>query len=181
MSADELVDVVDESDRVVGRATRRGVRASNLRHRSVYILVFNSAGRLFVHRRTAGKDIFPAHWDVAVGGVVAAGEDYDGAARRELREELGVRDARVRRLFPVRFDDPCTRVNGMVYSCSSDGPFILQASEIAEGKWMDLDVVVERTRHLRFCPDGLEVLRMYLGKLDAARTAQQRRDAGRSV
>lgn len=181
MSAEELVDVVDENDCVVGRATRREVRARNLRHRSVYILVFNSVGRLFVHQRTADKDIFPAHWDVAVGGVVAAGEGYDAAAERELREELGVHGVRLRRLFPVRYEDASNCVRGMVYSCSSDGPFTLQASEIADGDWMDLDVVIERTQQLPFCPDGLEVLRLYLSKLDAVRTAQRHRDAAKGV
>lgn len=181
MSADELVDVVDENDRVVTQATRREVRAKNLRHRAVYILVFNSAGRLFVHRRTQHKDIFPSYWDVAVGGVVAAGEDYDDAARRELREELGAGDVRLRRLFPVRYEDETNRVSGMVYSCTCDGPFTLQASEIANGEWMDLDVLIERTQQHPFCPDGLEVLRLYLSKLDAARTARRQGDRGKAV
>lgn len=181
MSADELVDVVDEKDRVVGQATRREVRARNLRHRSVYILVFDSAGRLFVHHRTANKDVFPGHWDVAVGGVVAAGESYDAAAARELAEELGVCDARPRRLFPVRYEDARSRVSGMVYSCGSDGPFTLQASEIAGGDWMDLDVAIERTQQVPFCPDGLEVLRLYLSKLDAVRGAQRPGNAGDAV
>jgi isopentenyldiphosphate isomerase len=181
VSAEELVDVVDENDCVVGRTTRREVRAKNLRHRGVYILVFNSAGRLFVHRRTPNKDIFPSYWDVAIGGVVAAGEAYDAAARREFEEELGVHDVRLRRLFPARYEDASNSVSGMVYSCTCDGPFTLQAAEIASGEWMDLDVLIERTQQLPFCPDGLEVLRLYLSKLDAARAAQRQRDPGRPV
>ncbi|HVO25344.1 MAG TPA: NUDIX hydrolase YfcD [Candidatus Margulisiibacteriota bacterium] len=169
MSSDELVDVVDESDRVIGQAVRHEVRRNNLRHRSVYVLVFNSAGQLFVHRRTLSKDVFPGHWDVAVGGVLNAGEGYDEGARRELHEELGVTGLTLRRLFPLRFEDAHNRVAGVVYSCTSDGPFHLQASEIAEGRWMDLDVLLDRTQHDPFCPDGLEALRLYLIKLDQAR------------
>ncbi len=169
MSRDELVDVVDESDRVIGQAARRDVRRKNLRHRSVYVLVFNSTGQLFVHRRTLSKDVFPGHWDVAVGGVLNAGESYDEGARRELREELGVADLTLRRLFPLRYDDEHNRVAGVVYSCTSDGPFRLQASEIGEGGWMDLDVLLDRTQRDPFCPDSLEALRLYLAKLDEAR------------
>jgi isopentenyldiphosphate isomerase len=174
MSVDELVDVVDENDRVLSQATRREVRRRNLRHRAVYILVFNQGGQLFVHRRTFTKDIFPGYWDVAVGGVVNAGEDYDTAAARELREELGVQNAHLRRLFPMRYEHSAARVCGMVYSHTSEGGFTLQASEIVSGEWMDLDVLLEGAQGAPFCPDGLEVLRLYLVKLEAARQAQPR-------
>jgi hypothetical protein len=38
-SAAELLDIVDEADRVVGRATRGEAYAHGLRHRCVFILV----------------------------------------------------------------------------------------------------------------------------------------------
>jgi isopentenyldiphosphate isomerase len=172
MSAEELVDVVDEQDCVVGQATRGEIRRLNLRHRCVYVLVFNSMGQLFVHRRTESKDIFPAHWDIAVGGVVGAGEAYDNAAHRELHEELGLHGLSLRRLFSIRYEDQATRALGMVYSCTADGPLHLQTSEVAASEWMDLDVLLERTQSDPFCPDGLEVLRVYLSRLDAARNRQ---------
>lgn len=174
MSADELVDVVAEDDHVVSQATRREVRQRNLRHRAVYVLVFNSRGQLFVHQRTLTKDIFPGYWDVAVGGVVTAGEEYDAAAEREVHEELGLRGVRLRRLFPLRYEDSTNRICGMVYSCTCEGGFVLQTSEIIGGQWMDLDALLEHTLGNRFCPDGLEVLRLYLAKLEAARQTQPR-------
>lgn len=172
MSADELVDIVDEQDNVVSQATRREVRLRNLRHRSVYVLVFNSSGQLFVHQRTTGKDVFPGHWDVAVGGILAAGEEYARGARRELEEEIGLQGVSLRRLFPLRYEDANNRVLGYVYSCTSDAEFRLQPSEIVSGEWMDLDVVLERSEREKFCPDSLEALRLYLSKLEAARTRQ---------
>lgn len=168
MTADELVDVVDEDDRVLIQATRREVRLRNLRHRSVYILVFAPTGQLFVHQRTLTKDIFPAYWDVTISGVVRAGEDYDDGARRELHEELGVEGMALRRLFRLRYEDATNRIFGVVYSCTVDQAVRPQEAEITRGEWMDLDVVVERTQHAKFCPDGLEALRRYLSKLEAA-------------
>lgn len=169
MSGDELVDVVDENDHVVRQTTRRDVRQHHLRHRSVYILVFNSVGQLFVHQRTPTKDVFPAYWDVAVGGVLAAGETYDRGAERELHEEIGVAGVALRRLFPLRYDDASNHVCGMVYSCTVDGPLRLDPVEVASGEWLDLIAVLERTQQQPFCPDGLEALRVYLAKLEAAR------------
>ncbi len=86
----ELVDVVDDDDRVTATVTRAQMRAENLQHRSVGIAVLGTDGRLLVHRRADDKDVWPGRWDLAAGGVVAAGEEYAAAAVRELREEVGI-------------------------------------------------------------------------------------------
>src|SRR5262249_13740503 len=163
MAASELVDGVDADDRVIGRATRAEIRAQKLRHRATYILVFNTRGQLFVHQRTATKDVYPSYYDVAVGGVVAAGESYDVGARRELAEELGITGPPPRPILAFQYEDADNRVNGRVYSYSHDGP--LQREEIAPGEWPDLDVVIDRLRQLPFCPDGVEALLRYLDRL----------------
>ena len=80
----ELVDIVDDDDRVVATVTRAEMRANRLQHRAVSIAVLSSDGRLLVHRRADTKDLWPGMWDLAAGGVVAAGETYAQAARREL-------------------------------------------------------------------------------------------------
>ena len=100
----ELVDVLDDAGRPIGRATRREMRERRLPHRCVYILVFNRRGEPYVHLRTPTKDVYPSHWDVAVGGVLAAGETFDAGAERELAEELGV-TAPLTVLFPFRYED----------------------------------------------------------------------------
>ena len=157
MSADELVDIVDAQDRVVGRASRGEMRAGRLRHRATYLLIFNGRGDLFVHLRTATKDVYPSHWDVAVGGVVAAGETYDEGARRELAEEVGIRDAVPQALFDVAYEDAANQVNGRVYRVTWDGPLTLQAEEVVRGEWLSLDAVRERMQREPFCPDGVAV------------------------
>ncbi len=153
----ELVDVLDDDGRVVGRATRREMRARRLPHRSTYVLVFDARGRLFVHLRTASKDVYPSHWDVCVGGVCAAGESFDDGARRELEEELGV-VAPLERLFPLRWEDAHTAVHGMVYRAVYDGPFRLQPEEVVRGEFLTVDEVSERAAREPFCPDGLAAL-----------------------
>jgi len=89
-SAAEVVDVVDEHDRVVGQAPRSQVYDRRLRHRCVFVLVRDGQDRVFVHRRPDHKRVFPSCYDMFVGGVVRAGESYDQAAHREAVEELGV-------------------------------------------------------------------------------------------
>jgi len=156
----ELVDVVDEAGRTIGTVTRREMRARRLPHRSVYLLVFNARGELFVHLRTADKDVYPSHWDVAIGGVLAAGEDWDDGARREAAEELGV-TVEPEALFPFRWADAANLVHGMVYRARHDGPFRLQAEEIVRGEFLSLVRVMDRTTREPFCPDGLAALAEY--------------------
>jgi isopentenyldiphosphate isomerase len=133
------------------------MRARRLPHRSVYILVLNARGELFVHLRVADKDVYPSHWDVAVGGVLAAGEGFDDGARREAREELGV-DLEPERLFPLRWEDATSAVHGMVYRARHDGPFRLQPEEIVRGEFVAPADVPARYAPAPFCPDGLAAL-----------------------
>ncbi len=160
MTDEEIVDVLDDAGAVVGRATRRTMRAKRLPHRTTYVLVFDRRGALFIHLRTATKDLYPSHWDVCVGGVVVAGESFDDGAARELVEELGV-SAPLERLFPLPYADDFTVAHGMVYRATHDGPFRLQADEIVCGEFVSLDLLDARTRRDPFCPDGLVVLARY--------------------
>ena len=160
---EELVDVVDADDRVVETVPRRRMRAARLRHRAVFIAVRSSAGLLLVHRRSAAKDLWPSRWDVGVGGVVAAGEDYDDAARRELFEEVGV-DA-----VPVplgggrhvgRYADDDVDLLARCYVVVHDGPIAFVDGEVAEARWVDRDELAALLATVPFVPDSLALLPM---------------------
>lgn len=86
----EQVAWVDGEDQLLGALARSELRERGLIGRGTYILLFNSAGELCVHRRTLSKALYPGYWDVAAGGMVLAVESYAESAARELEEELGV-------------------------------------------------------------------------------------------
>ena len=67
---------------MIGREPRSVVHARGLRHRAVHVLVFNSAGELFLQKRSMTKDNDPGLWDSSCSGHVDAGETYDEAAVR---------------------------------------------------------------------------------------------------
>jgi 8-oxo-dGTP pyrophosphatase MutT (NUDIX family) len=162
------VDALDDAGRPVGVVTRREMRARRLPHRSTYILVLDMRGDLFVHLRTATKDVYPSHWDPCAGGVLAAGEDFATGAARELREELGV-VAPLEELFPFRWADAHNVVHGMVFRALHGGPFRLQPEEIVRGEFLPLDMVEERARWEPFCPDGLAVVQEYRRRVSERR------------
>lgn len=162
----ELVDLVDLQNQVVGQADRRTVRTQNLLHRGVGILVQNSRGQVYVHQRTPTKDVFPGMFDMFVGGVVASGEDYLTAARRETLEELGA-TGEPEFLFEHLYQGPLNRSFIHVYRVRYDGPITHQESEIVWGAWMDHERLESWSREVEIVPDGLEVFHHYLEWLRA--------------
>lgn len=63
----EQIAWVDEQDNLLGALVRSDLRERGLIGRGTYIMLFNSAGELCVHRRTLSKAIYPGYWDVAAG------------------------------------------------------------------------------------------------------------------
>ncbi|MFH9588610.1 NUDIX hydrolase [Streptomyces luteogriseus] len=156
-AADEILDIVDENDRVVGQCPRGVVYARGLRHRCVFIRARDAEGRIFVHRRTPTKLVFPSLHDMFVGGVVGAGESYDAAALREAEEELGVSGLpQPSHLFTFLYDDGSGRTWwSAVYEVRCALPVRPQAEEVA---WYDFLSEAEIERRLtgwEWVPDGL--------------------------
>ncbi|MFE3140239.1 NUDIX domain-containing protein [Streptomyces scopuliridis] len=155
-AADEILDIVDEDDRVVGRAPRGEVYARRLRHRAVFVLARDAEDRVFVHRRTPGKLIFPSLYDMFVGGVVGAGESYDEAALREAEEELGVSGLpRPVPLFTFLYESPDGTGSwwSRVYEARCTLPVHPQVEEVA---WHDFLPEAELERRLGPGPDAWE-------------------------
>ncbi|TXS51711.1 NUDIX domain-containing protein [Streptomyces sp. t39] len=164
--AEEVLDVVDEQDRVVGRAPRAEVYARGLRHRCVFVLARDGEGRVFVHRRTPGKLVFPSLHDMFVGGVVGAGESYDDAALREAEEELGVSGLPAPTpLFGFLYEDggdPARSWWSRVYEVRCTLPVRPQAEEVAWHAFLDDAELAARLDEWEWVPDGLEAYRLLL-------------------
>lgn len=149
MSAgDERVEHVDSDGRVLGIVTRSEMRRRNLRHRCTYVVVIDSDERVVVHRRADWKDVYPGWWDVAFGGVcgvvgvcgvaasergeAAVGEDWVGAARRELAEEAGIEGVALWPLGSVRYDADDGHLVGEVYLARTDAEPSCPDGEVVE-------------------------------------------------
>jgi isopentenyldiphosphate isomerase len=135
---DEIFDVVNDHDEVIGQSTRREVHARGLLHRAVHVLVFDARGRVFLQKRSMAKDSAPGCWDSSCSGHLDAGEDYLTAAVRELVEEIGLRVPGPQALIPVLQNNACADTGNefvWVYRLQSEGPFVLNPAEIERGDW----------------------------------------------
>ena len=91
MVEDELLDLVDKNDKVIGKKLRSQVYKEKLSNfRAVCGFIVNSQGKIWIPRRTANKRIFPLCLDMSIAGHVESGEDYDETFKRETKEEINL-------------------------------------------------------------------------------------------
>lgn len=101
---DELFDVVNEEDIVIGQEMRSIVHQRGLWHRGVHVLLFTNEGKLLVQQRSKDRVHSPSTLDCSVSEHVKAGEEYYSAAMRGLMEELGVTGVEVKPLIKFKMN-----------------------------------------------------------------------------
>jgi 8-oxo-dGTP pyrophosphatase MutT (NUDIX family) len=98
---DELLAVVDESDRPVGTIERGVARVLGLKTAAVHLVVRTMENRFWVQQRALDKATDPGQWDTTMGGQVAAGESIAATLERETMEEAGLVVADLHDLTPL--------------------------------------------------------------------------------
>jgi 8-oxo-dGTP pyrophosphatase MutT (NUDIX family) len=158
----ELVEHVDEHDRVLGIVERDEAVREKWPHRIAVTICRDREGRILVLRRAETLSRFPGHYDVLVGGAVDVGESYEEAAVRELAEELGVR-------VPVRFlfKFLCREGIGPIWFGVHEALLLSESlvPDPGEIDWLDWLTVAELREVVDqwcFVPGGREALRRYL-------------------
>ncbi|PIQ97575.1 MAG: NUDIX hydrolase [Nitrospinae bacterium CG11_big_fil_rev_8_21_14_0_20_56_8] len=139
---EEIYDVVDLNDCVLGQATRREIHARSLYHRSVHVLVFNPAGDLFLQKRSHEKDENPGLWDTSSAGHVDAGETYEDSAVRELFEELGIHEE-LKPFLSLNAGPETFWEHVRVFTCTTRKTIRVNPREISEGRYWTLPEIRE--------------------------------------
>lgn len=140
--SEEIFDVVNERDEVIGRAPRSEVHARGLLHRAVHVLVFNTRGEIFLQKRSMLKDRQPGLWGASASGHVDSGEEYDATVVRELGEELGWKPSTPpERILRIEVCPETDQEFVWVYRCNGEGPFTLKADEVETGGWFSREQI----------------------------------------
>jgi isopentenyl-diphosphate delta-isomerase len=141
-----IVDALDDQGNVVGQLPRRELPRTAC-FRVVHVLVVNPLGSILVQKiakplRHAGQ------WGSSVAGYLHAGESYRQAAKRKLRDELGIRGFEAGALTVL----PETRMRDLgvtkfigVFVLRHEGPVLLN-QEDAVGLEFLLPREIERRR-----------------------------------
>ena len=165
-SPDEIFDVCDTEDRVIGQARRADVHAQNLLHRAVHVWVLRSNGQLVAQRRSATKDQYPNSLTSSASGHLDHGEDYLTAANRELGEELGLTSVELTFAVKLPASPKTAYEHTVLYTVQTDAPLTPNAGEVAG---LELYSIDELKQQLTLPGDNLsppfrELLKWYVGQ-----------------
>lgn len=139
---DDVV-LLDESGRPTGRADRLQVHSgSTPLHLAFSTYLFNGRGEVLVTRRALAKATWPGVWTNSACGHPRPGEDIEVAARRRIKEELGMVVGRLIPLLPT-FRYRATDASGIVENevCPVYAAFVADEdprpdpAEVAEWVW----------------------------------------------
>lgn len=115
--ADELVDIINEQNEVIGQMMKTEAHVTGALHRTVISQIIGSDGRWTLviqasDRQDAGRLVSP------VGGHVMAGESADQALCREAMEETGISVNDYKKIGNARFNrDVLGRSENHLFLC----------------------------------------------------------------
>lgn len=139
---DEIFDVVNENDVVVGQASRRECNSNpQIIHRSVFVLIFNEEGQILWQKRSMTKDTCPGAWVTSTSGHVSSGDGYTDTAMRETIEELGV-DVEVEFLGKFLFRYANENEYSAIFRAYCNGPFSFNPEEVSAVEFMHFAEIV---------------------------------------
>ena len=144
---EEQIAVVDAQNRFVRWEGRRAIHEQRLVHRSVYVLVVDSSGRMLIQQRHRDKQTFPLHWDISCAGHVCSDDYHAGpdddldqvyrlTGQRELVEELGI-EAPLREVGHFGPAEGVHYEQIRLFIVGSDGPVTCQESEVEQVRWIE--------------------------------------------
>jgi isopentenyldiphosphate isomerase len=163
LSAQELIEIVDENNNVLEPKLRYEMRRDRLIHRATYALIRDSNNYFYVQKRSMLKDYCPGFFDPTPGGVVAAGESYEFTNRREIEEEMGIKGVESKHLFTFYYEDQRIKCFGDAWEVIYDGPLKLQKEEVDEVEMMSMKEILERAdAGENFTPDSIHACREYV-------------------
>lgn len=88
-SPEEILDLVDKNDQIIGEVVRKEANADpSLLHREVGIVIVDTEQRILLQKRSAYKTVNPQMWSICAGHIEKGG-DPETTAHRELLEEYG--------------------------------------------------------------------------------------------
>jgi isopentenyl-diphosphate delta-isomerase type 1 len=139
---EEMLEIINAEGDTIGIRSRSEIHGNpSLMHKVVHVLVFNDKGELLLQKRSMNKDVAPGMWDTSVGGHVAPGEDIIDAAKREMKEELGVLPNNLQQIYSFVYKNDYEIELVFSYKFIHNGPFPFDKEEIDDVRFWSFDEI----------------------------------------
>ena len=117
----ELLEVVNKDDIVIGLETRQTIHENGLLHREIHVWFITPNREIIFQHRAKDKDTYPDKLDATIGGHVEPGMSYEETALKEAEEETGIKInpsnlKLVKKIFKKSFDEVTKRTNNTIRS-----------------------------------------------------------------
>lgn len=134
------VIIVDNEDKIIGVEEKSLAREKGLIRRVSRVLLFNQNEELLIHKRSAHGSL-SNRWNQSASGHVDEGETYEQAAYRELEEELGLTDIKLKEVDYFYNEETATgrrspKFNKVYVGAYNNQPISPDSGEISEVKWI---------------------------------------------
>ncbi len=138
---EEIIDIVDRKDKIIGKATRKQAKEKGLIYRCAGVYV-RSNGKILIQKRSKTKSTRPNNWSI-LEETVKTGETYEEAAKRGLKEELGLKTKKLYYLGKKFIDDKeyNDKFFMKIYECKGKGKIKIQKEEIEEVETLNIDEI----------------------------------------
>jgi isopentenyl-diphosphate delta-isomerase type 1 len=174
---DEMIDVVDDNDQVIGKKWKSVCHKTGLLHRTSTVFVFNSKGELLLQKRHPSKALYAGMWASSCAGHLLLGENYEECAIRELKEELDVTIDATKLAFIGKYkyetNNSCNdKEIYVIYLAHHDGPFNFEKSEMTEVKFFNINPLQKMMAAdpEQFAPALFEEIEHYLNYIENDKT-----------
>jgi isopentenyl-diphosphate delta-isomerase len=145
---DELLDLVNKNDIVIGTINRKDYKqllAKDMGYiRASDLFIMNSKGRLYVPVRTAHKTIAPNGHDYSVGGHVGSGDDYLSTIIREAKEELNIDIQKEDTAFITKTVSETIKYIRCVYLMYCDETPAFNPDDFVSAEWLYPDELINK-------------------------------------
>jgi isopentenyl-diphosphate delta-isomerase len=140
----DKIIIVDKNDKALGLEDKLKCHlGTGILHRAFSVFIFNKKGELLIQQRSAKKILWPLYWSNTCCGHPLEGEDYQQAAERRLREEMGF-TCPVKYIGKFQYQAKYKDIGSENEICAVlkgeyNGDVIINLDEVADWKWINFD------------------------------------------